>query len=538
MTETTETPETTTILVIDDSPIDREIYARLLARSSIRDYVLLEAESGDEAIDLLAEEEVDCILLDFNLEGEDGLEVLDRLRAAWATEIPVVMLTGAGSEKIAVETMKRGCSDYILKGDANAERLPQAVENAIEKVTLRREIERKRADLEAAQREQLELKNRFLSHVSHELRTPLTAVHQFLSLCLDGLAGELTETQREYLEIAQRNTNQLKSMIGDLMELTRAQSGKLRVEVAPFALAPLVRELVETHTGAAESKGVLIEAEAEADDGLPNVLADETRVRQVLGNLIENALKFTPAEGSIRVSVGADPREEGHVRVSVRDTGCGISEAGQKKIFGRLHQEENLESAESRQGLGLGLAICKELVYLQGGRIWVESQEGVGSVFHFTLPVYTLARVITPALVREDGVRSSYVVLRVRIERDAAAGGPPIGEEQSRRIHQVLGKLVYYPYDVVLPRRWQADGPDDHFAIVATDAAGLKAVVPRVREQIASHVAAKLPKARLCVDGRLEELGEELVGGPMEEAIEVAAKRIEVLSSEPREWGD
>jgi signal transduction histidine kinase len=154
-------------------------------------------------------------------------------------------------------------------------------------------------------------------------------------------------------------------MIGDLMEVTRAEAGKLRVEVAPLQVDPFVRESVGTLHSAAAAKGISLGAET--SDSLPTVLGDESRIRQVLGNLIENAIKFTPEGGSISVSAAREPVHGADwVRVSVTDTGCGISKGGQKKVFSRLHQE-NLESSETRKGLGLGLAICKELICLQGG---------------------------------------------------------------------------------------------------------------------------------------------------------------------------
>jgi DNA-binding NtrC family response regulator len=149
------------VLVIDDAPVDRETYARFLRRDPHHDYEILEAETGCDGLALLAEHEVDCIVLDFNLPDSDGLDILDELGASFRSEIPVVMLTGAGSEAIAVETMKRGCQDYVVKSDLSADVLLQTLENAIEKVRLRQEIERKHAALAAAQREQIERRTIF-----------------------------------------------------------------------------------------------------------------------------------------------------------------------------------------------------------------------------------------------------------------------------------------------------------------------------------------------------------------------------------------
>ena len=329
-------PKSRTVLVIDDDPIDRESYVRALRRHSGQETEVLEADSGEAGLALADVRHVDCVLLDYNLPDMDGLKVLRELRSRpTETEIPVVMLTGAGSEQIAVETMKEGCQDYVVKDHDLATAVPKAVAGAIEKVELRRELEHKRRALEEAQREQVLLRDKFLSHVSHELRTPLAAVHQFVSLCLDGLAGELTDVQQQYLEIAFRNVAQLKAMIADLMEVTRAEAGKLRVDPQPVELAPLLEEAAGTLQGQASKKGIELQWQA-GGERIPTVLADPTRVRQLLVNLIENAIKFTDAGGHITVKASA---KDGFARISVLDTGCGIDLDAQARIFDRLHQE-------------------------------------------------------------------------------------------------------------------------------------------------------------------------------------------------------
>jgi len=489
-----------TVLVIEDDPIDREAYARFFARHPGHRYQVLEAETGAEGLTLLEDTSVDCVVLDYNLPDVDGLHVLAELRKRPPElEIPVVMLTGAGSEKIAVETMKLGSQDYVVKDHANADAILRAVDNAIEKVRLRREIEGKRQALAEASREQLELKDKFLSHVSHELRTPLTAVHQFLSLCLDGLAGELTELQREYLETAFRNTQQLKKMIGDLMEATRAEAGKLRVETGLLEIRPLLEDVVATLRSRAEENGICLEIRA-GEEPMPCVLADGARVRQILVNLIENAIKFTPRGGEIRVEVEED--DCGLLRVSVTDTGCGIGERGKGRIFDRLHQE-SAQSFESREGLGLGLAICKELVLLQGGRLWVESQLGQGSTFHFTLPVYSLAKAIKPALATETGLQPVVAVIRVDITPLDGASRR-LGADQITGVRRLLETLVYYPSDVVVPKVWGHVDERSLCIVAPTDPKGLGAMLPRIRDRLEGHFAKKLPNARFRIAARVE----------------------------------
>jgi PAS domain S-box-containing protein len=240
------------------------------------------------------------------------------------------------------------------------------------------------ATLEATRRQQLQIKDQFLTHVSHELRTPLTAIREFTTIVLDGLAGELGAQQREYLSIALRNADELRGMIDDLLEATRSETARLTVRPVPMALGTVVGEAVEQNAAAAQAKGVTLRTELARD--LPPAQADPNRVRQIVGNLIGNAIKFTPAGGDIvvRASSAAEP---GAVLVSVADSGSGIPAEAAERVFDYLYQGPNVTDL-TRKGFGIGLHLCKDLVTRQGGRIWVESAPGRGSTFCFTLPVH------------------------------------------------------------------------------------------------------------------------------------------------------
>jgi PAS domain S-box-containing protein len=238
-------------------------------------------------------------------------------------------------------------------------------------------------ELDESRRQQLELKDQVLSHVSHELRTPLTAAHQFVTILKRGLAGELQPQQKEYVDDIARNLKQLQTMIADLLEASRAESGKLTITLQPLAVQETVADIVRTLHSTAAEKGVSLRAEMPGE--LLSAEADPPRVRQVLTNLVDNALKFTPSGGSITIGARIFDRDPSFVRVSVTDTGRGIEPSQHQRIFSRLAQvDENSE--ESRKGLGLGLFICKEIIRRHGGEIGVESQLGSGSTFYFTLP--------------------------------------------------------------------------------------------------------------------------------------------------------
>jgi two-component system phosphate regulon sensor histidine kinase PhoR len=230
------------------------------------------------------------------------------------------------------------------------------------------------------------MKDQIISHVSHELRTPLTSVHQFITILLDGVAGEIREEQKDYLEIALKNIKQLNKMIDDLLESTRIDSGKLHFKPEPIHLRVVLDELIQTLHSIASEKNIYLTTDISPN--LPTLYADPDRVRQVLLNLLDNALKFTPAAGAISVKAGVFEPDPAFVCISVWDTGPGIRPEVQERLFQRLYQIEDVSTA-SRKGLGLGLYICKEIVSRHKGRIWVASQPGRGSTFYFTLPVYS-----------------------------------------------------------------------------------------------------------------------------------------------------
>lgn len=232
----------------------------------------------------------------------------------------------------------------------------------------------------------------FYHTVSHELKTPLTSAREYVSLVLDKLAGPLTSEQREFLETSMESCDQMTLCINDLLDATRLQTGKLAVNPHPFSMDKLVQRVVALMAPAAEDKGISLQHVIEPD--LPDVLIDEKRVAQVLTNLLDNALKFTPEGGEIVVKIGNSPRSLEFVLVSVSDTGRGIEPDRLGRIFDRLYQVKESDSM-TQGGLGLGLSICQELVGLHGGEIWAESQPGKGSTFFFTVPKHLPREMVT-----------------------------------------------------------------------------------------------------------------------------------------------
>lgn len=277
---------------------------------------------------------------------------------------------------------KVGAAEFSADDERLAMTLAAQVAIAYENLVLYETAARNAEELDKTRRQQLETKDKFVSHVSHELRSPLAVIHQFVTLMLDGLVGEITAKHREILDVVLKNTLQLREMISDLLDITGAETGKLLFEQHAVSLLPLFIELERNYRERATQKGILFLVQEPR--GLSQVHADPQRLRQILSNLIDNAFKFTE-RGKITLQASMDD-EPGFMRIAVSDTGRGISEGSLPLVFNRLYQEtSNIKL--SRKGLGLGLHICEQLVSLHGGRIWVESKKNRGSTFFFTVPL-------------------------------------------------------------------------------------------------------------------------------------------------------
>ena len=223
-------------------------------------------------------------------------------------------------------------------------------------------------------------KSEFLANMSHELRTPLNAIIGFSDVLLQGLFGALNEKQHEYLtDIRGSGAHQL-SLINDILDLSKVEAGRLELELAPVSVAEAIATGITLVHERAVNHGISLDSEVAPD--LPLIQADGRKLKQVILNLLTNAVKFTPASGRVVARAAA---RDGEIVISVSDTGVGIEAADQERIFVEFEQTRHGKAAE--EGTGLGLTLSKKLVELHGGRIWVESDPGAGSTFTFTLPI-------------------------------------------------------------------------------------------------------------------------------------------------------
>jgi signal transduction histidine kinase len=237
------------------------------------------------------------------------------------------------------------------------------------------------------------LKSEFLASVSHELRTPMNAIIGYTKLMLDGLDGELTTQQQSDLFRVAQAADNLLGLINGLLDLAKIEAGKMELNVEEVNVHEITEEALELVRPHAAEKGLSVRSLLPT--GLPNVWADRARVRQILANMLANAVKFTE-RGSVTVAASA---AEGWVTMSVADTGVGISPEAQAYVFDEFRQADS-STTRKYGGTGLGLAISKRLVTLHGGRIWVDSEVGKGSTFHFTLPIRVRAGTESGVLTR------------------------------------------------------------------------------------------------------------------------------------------
>lgn len=336
----------------------------------------------------------DIILSDYRMPNATGMEAFEVSRAH-AADVPFVLVTGSLGDENAVECLKQGVSDYVLKD--RLVRLPVAVKRAIEERRLRedraraeealrrseeqlrlrnQELEEQNRRVEAASR----MKSEFLANMSHELRSPLNCIIGFGEIIYDGKLGPLTRLQKDGLKRILDGAGHLLQLVNSLLDLSRIEAGKLELNPEPISVPRLVAEACDALSAIAASKHIQIERRIASR--LDAVL-DAGRLKQILYNYLSNALKFTPDGGHVAVEL--TPEESDAFRVAVTDTGPGISTEDQALLF-TIFQQLDSGKAKRFQGTGLELSLTKRIVEAQGGKVGVRSEVGKGSTFFAILP--------------------------------------------------------------------------------------------------------------------------------------------------------
>ncbi len=356
------------ILVIDDNPADAELLRRALKK--IEEFEIdfihcIDSCSGEKA---LSDGRVDCLFLDYRLGDRDGLDVMRSIQSA-GYYVATIVLTGAGNEAIAVEAMKGGAQDYMVKDDivkavVTPLALRRSISNAVEQVNMKRLLLEQQTELEA-----------FVSVASHDLKTPLCSIKDSLELIRDFYFDKpIDENGKKFLFASIRMTGRMTQLVESLLEYSRV--GRASRELVPVDLKECIESVVESlHTSIEQSNAEIVIGR------MPGRVAGAAEALfQLLQNLIANALKFRSDEPPlVRIT---SMREGARWRISVRDNGIGVDSRHHGEIFAPF---KRLHSREQFDGSGVGLATCKRIVDQHHGRIWLESKPGEGSTFHFTL---------------------------------------------------------------------------------------------------------------------------------------------------------
>jgi two-component system, sensor histidine kinase and response regulator len=366
------------ILVVDDEPGIRSGVARILSRFTV-DYPfmdeqigfeVLEAETGEAGLEIIEREHIDVVLLDNKLPGIQGIDLLELIKQR-QPETLITMITSHASLDVAIKATSIGAYDFVPKPFT-----PQELKSSLENITKHLFLKRMTSKL---QKEGKQIRFQFLQVLSHELKAPINAIEGYLNMLLNKQFGDNIEN---YAEIAQRSVERLKgmrSLIMDLLDLTRFETGKTPSTPQEIDIKALALSAIDLHKPYAIQKDVNIKLHIDCDIcifGIP----DELEI--IFNNLISNAVKYNKQGGNVDIHIRCDGAE---VSLIFKDTGIGIAEEEMKNLFREFFRIKNAET-KGIQGSGLGLSIVKKIVDLYQGTIDVASEPGTGTAFTIKLP--------------------------------------------------------------------------------------------------------------------------------------------------------
>ena len=371
-----------TILVVDDDPRNIRLMESILKTSG---YSVISAEDGEQALEAVARQRPDAVLLDVMMPRMSGFEVCRKLRSQYETRLlPIIMVTALNALEEKVQALETGADDFLSKPVNRMEMLAK-LRSILRVKTLHDEVEQTRLELEAKNRELIqveELKEKLTQMVVHDLKNPLTGMVGNLQLLELQGPGISAESFREILARTQEGARQLMVLIKNILDVARMEEKKLVLHRQPLKPESLLADCIRQSEGLSKKVGVELLVKVEGAPGA--VDADAELTGRILANLVTNALKHTPPGG--KVEVGASDLGD-QVRFWVEDTGEGIPSEILPRVFDKFVMgPSGSDPGAGGYGTGLGLTFCKMAVEAHGGSIRVESQSGKGSTFSFTLP--------------------------------------------------------------------------------------------------------------------------------------------------------
>jgi two-component system sensor histidine kinase/response regulator len=360
------TAHQTRVLVVDDDDAFRMSSKLALDEEG---FLVEESSSSEDAIALVRQRDYDVVLLDISLPGMDGMQALKIIRQE-SPSSDVVMMTGYQDVHTAVEAIKLGALEYLLK-PIDPDDLAQRMKSLVR--------------AHAAEQHIKNLQTEFTSRVLHEIAVPLATVHSAIGFLSKGMAGDLTDQQRDVLEHIEQNLSKMKTLLHDMIDLTLFESGQVTLERLATNLDELVPAICLRFKSQAAAKGIGLTVEVV--DSIPTLEVDSGKIEQVVSNLLQNAITYTERDGSIIVRVtAANQGDVDGVEISVSDSGIGIPPGEVPFVFDK-YKELFTKRVSSHKTTGMGLAICRSIVEAHRGTMSVLSEPGKGSAFRLFLPI-------------------------------------------------------------------------------------------------------------------------------------------------------
>ncbi len=436
------------ILIVDDEAIILEMVSSYVSHIG---FEAVTARNGTEALERLRNEPFTILITDVKMPEMDGFELMRTVRAEFP-DLHIIAMTGHGVSYTFTDVVSAGATDYLNK-PFSLDEMRAKLNRVVRERGLISDLKQKSVELEKANedlRRLDNLKSIFVSSVSHELRTPLTVIKEFISLMLEGHGGTLTDDQREYLGIAHKNILRLTNLIDTLLDFSRIESGKgLQLKFEPARLVEVVEDASMTLAQSLEEKRVILENRLDPD--MPQVLIDRNRLVEVLINLINNGIKFTPAGGKITIDTRGLTEKRDYLKVVVSDTGIGIPPEDLSRVFDRFYQGQ---STGISMGSGLGLAITKEIIEGHQGAIQAESRLGSGTTFVFTLPLLgannIFQLIIEPMLEESEKDGIPFSMIRVKFWDPKLKREVALSHDSWGSVRYALQKMVR-SVDTIVP---------------------------------------------------------------------------------------